>query len=302
MLSLQLAHQLVDKNVLLVGAGDVAMTRIPKLLPTGCKLTIIAPEIHEDMWEYIDVEKKSNQTEFIDHAWDSNKNKIYQIIQRGFENKDIVLFGTGLSHQEKIDEFFTGKLKLGDCLDMRDSNPGWHLIMTCIPNPVLSEYIYQGAKLVLGKNVLCNVADNPPLCDFYFGSNVILGDGEGNKPIQILISSNGNSPRFTSLLKQEIQDQYGNLPIGKSVSKLGKLRSQIRQNSEQNCPSDLSQLELIKYRMEWIRNCTDAFGVAHCHEINIDKTLKLFDEMFADLSLEQPEKKVFLEEYLENSS
>ncbi|SCU83828.1 LAME_0C06854g1_1 [Lachancea meyersii CBS 8951] len=298
MLSLQLAHQLYKKNVLLVGAGEVALTRIPKLLPTGCRLTVIAPEIHPDMWKYIDEEKDAQEKEFVDANWTPQKNKIYQILERRFEKRDLVLFGEQPDRRDHIDRYLNCDEE-ADILAPENPPNGWSLILTCIPDPILSERIYRGAKLVLGPNVLCNVADNPPLCDFYFGSNLTLGvhDADGNKPIQILISSNGNSPRFTALLKREIQNQYENLPIGKCVGKLGTLRSQIRQVSEKNRPLSLSQADLVKYRMNWIRECTDAFGVTHCHEIDVDKTVGLFTEMFASMSLNQPSREVFLQEY-----
>ncbi|SCU78133.1 LADA_0A04016g1_1 [Lachancea dasiensis] len=302
MLSLQLAHQLAGKNVLLVGAGEVAMTRIPKLLPTGCKLTVIAPHIHPDMWGHIDATQDPKTDTYVDLEWNLNKNKIYQIIQREFNNKDLILFGDGLYSNVKKEQFLNDELdsESADNLDLAVS--GWHLILTCIPDPKLSEKIYRGAKIVLGQHVLCNVADNPPLCDFYFGSNVILGSDEnGGKPIQILISSNGNSPRFTALLKQEIQQQFGSVPIGASVGKLGDLRSRVRHISEGGSDSKLNRLELIKYRMEWIRNCTDAFGVTHCHEIDVEKTTQLFSNMFANLSLDLPEREIMLQEYLEGT-
>lgn len=297
MLSLQLAHQLSNQNVLLVGAGEVAMTRIPKLLPTGCKVTVIAPEIHKDMWDHIDVPKDPDGVEFIDQAWTPDKNKVYRILRRGFQNKDIVLYGDGLNHSSDALAFLDDKLEVTGDYSIQHVTTGWHMILTCIPDPILSEKIYRGAKLVLGSHVLCNVADNPPLCDFYFGSNVILGASE--KPIQILISSNGNSPRFTALLKQEIQNSFKDLPIGASVSRLGQLRARVRKISDDNCPKDLPKSELIKYRMEWIRNCTDALGVSHCHEINVDKTVDLFEEMFANLSLDQPDRQTMLRDYLE---
>lgn len=296
MLSLQLAHQLSGKHILLVGAGEVAMTRIPKLLPTGCKLTVIAPEIHGDMWKHFDVPEDNDTVEHTDEHWSPEKNKIFQIFRRGFRNTDIVLHGNGLTDNADAQSFLNGEL---DPIESYDHNKasGWHMIMTCIPDPVLSEKIYRGAKLVLGQHVLCNVADNPPLCDFYFGSNVTLG--KGGKPIQIMLSSNGNSPRFTALLKNEIERQFEDLPIGESVAKLGQLRARIRKISEERCPASLSKPELIKYRMEWIRNCTDAFGVSHCHEINVDKTVTLFEDMFASMSLEQPDNEKYMKEYLE---
>lgn len=305
-ISLQLAHQLTGKNVLLVGAGAVAITRLPKLLPTGCRLTVIAPEIEPEVWEHFDKTSSEELQDYIDEDWTADKHNIYRIINRGFENTDLVLYGDGSSSQSDKDAFLSST-------DPNYSftpsvNKGWHMVLTCIPDPKLSERIFYGAKLVLGQQVMCNVADNPPLCDYYFGSNVTLGGFSRNdsqsrrsreKPIQILISSNGNSPRFTALLKQEIQRKFKSLPIGLSVARLGDLRAAIRKSSEEKCPTDFTKAQLLKFRMDWIRKCTDAFGIDYCYRINVEKTTRLFEQMLQEKRLDLPPREVLLEDYLD---
>ncbi|SCV01059.1 LAMI_0G09098g1_1 [Lachancea mirantina] len=305
MLSLQLAHQLKGKNILLVGAGDVAATRIPKLLPTGCRLTVIAPEISDVIWKNSPFKKRSDEVDYTDRNWNPESGKIYRIVNRGFQNEDLICHGDGQSSETSKSKFLGGLEIDVQELSLDQNNSGWHMILTCIPDPQLSERIYRGAKILLGQHILCNVADNPPLCDFYFGSNVILGDKNNKdakglqRPIQILISSNGNSPRFTSLLKNEIEQNFGSLPIASGVGKLGQLRYKVRTISERNKPADCTQPKLIKYRMEWIRKCTDAFGVKGCHEIDVDKTSELFSEMFSRLSLDFPSQDKMVAEYSE---
>lgn len=305
MMSLQLAHQLRDRHVLLVGAGEVSMTRVVKLIPTGCKITVISPEVHPDMWSYFDGQREHAVIDSTDKNWSSTKGKIYRIIKRKFRDNDLILYGDGRDLEKSREAFLCGKSKEidWDLVKKRSGSNVWSLILTCIPDPLESEHIYRGAKLLFGEQMMCNVADNPPLCDFYFGSNVILGADEGQKtlPIQIMISSNGNSPRFTALLKGQIEKQFGSIPVGPSVYKLGQLRSSVRKISDQ-FEKQIGRAQMIKYRMEWIRTCTDIFGVTNCHAIETDKLSELFQKMAAEKSLEFPTKEIMLKEYMSNES
>jgi len=45
-----------------------------------------------------------------------------------------------------------------------------------------------------------NVADDPPHCDFYFGSQIRQG------PLQILISTNGRGPKMAKLVRRRIEE------------------------------------------------------------------------------------------------
>lgn len=67
--------------------------------------------------------------------------------------------------------------------------------------------------LCASMHLLCNVADTPPLCDFYLGSIVQKGD------LKIAISTNGKSPTLakriraflTDVIPDNIQDSMDNL-------------------------------------------------------------------------------------------
>ncbi|EDO17075.1 hypothetical protein Kpol_530p45 [Vanderwaltozyma polyspora DSM 70294] len=277
-LSLQLAHRLEDKNVLLIGAGEVALTRLFKLVPTGCKVTLIAPEINAGIVDkfcpYIrdlDIDYDVEE-EIIDPEWDLFKGKhAFKVIKSEFKESHLSMY--------KIDQ-----------------DSGIAFIMTCIPNPELSEFIYHKSKELFGSQQMVNVADNPPLCDFYFGANLNLGSSiESNSTLQLLISSNGSSPRFTALIKNEIEKLLKDIDIESSVKKLGQLRTAIRNKS--NTQQDL------KYRMEWIKNMTDIFGTQHCHQININRVVDLYDTMYKNnKSLEFPSNKEMIELYTSPSS
>jgi precorrin-2 dehydrogenase / sirohydrochlorin ferrochelatase len=70
------------------------------------------------------------------------------------------------------------------------------------------------------RSILCNTADDPPLCDFFFGSIVQRGD------LQIAISTAGQSPALAQRLRREIDAQ---LPanLGTWLDDLGNLRREI---------------------------------------------------------------------------
>jgi uroporphyrin-III C-methyltransferase len=70
------------------------------------------------------------------------------------------------------------------------------------------------------RSILCNTADDPPLCDFFFASIVRRGD------LQIAVSTAGQSPALAQRLRREIDAQ---LPedMGPWLDELGQLRREI---------------------------------------------------------------------------
>lgn len=72
------------------------------------------------------------------------------------------------------------------------------------------------------QHILCNTADDPPLCDFFFASIVQRGD------LQIAISTAGQSPALAQRIRREIDAQ---LPadLGPWLAELGQLRREVLQ-------------------------------------------------------------------------
>lgn len=72
------------------------------------------------------------------------------------------------------------------------------------------------------QHILCNTADDPPLCDFFFASIVQRGD------LQIAISTAGQSPALAQRLRREIDAQ---LPADLEpwLAELGQLRREVLQ-------------------------------------------------------------------------
>jgi uroporphyrin-III C-methyltransferase/precorrin-2 dehydrogenase/sirohydrochlorin ferrochelatase len=84
-------------------------------------------------------------------------------------------------------------------------------------NPELNATVYYEA---VRRGILVNSVDDPPHCDFYFGSVVRRGD------LQIAISTAGESPAVAQSLRREI-DQILAGDIGPWLKDIGRLRREI---------------------------------------------------------------------------
>jgi len=67
-------------------------------------------------------------------------------------------------------------------------------------SPNVIEVNIQVYKDCRQRNILVNVADNPPYCDFYMGGIVTKGN------IKIAISTNGKSPTLAKRLRQFLEE------------------------------------------------------------------------------------------------
>lgn len=94
---------------------------------------------------------------------------------------------------------------------------GISLAVAATNDPEVNHAVYRDAT---EHGVLANAVDDPPFCDFYFSSVVRRG------PLQIAISTAGESPALAQRLRQEVQAA---LPedVGGWLSRLGKLRREV---------------------------------------------------------------------------
>ncbi|MFP5226477.1 MAG: bifunctional precorrin-2 dehydrogenase/sirohydrochlorin ferrochelatase [Acidobacteriota bacterium] len=95
---------------------------------------------------------------------------------------------------------------------------GVFLVIAATNDSAVNRTIYEEA---LRRNILCNAVDDPPNCDFYFGSIVARGE------LQIAISTAGGSPALSQRLRREIDEQ---LPadLGPWLDELAALRQEVR--------------------------------------------------------------------------
>jgi siroheme synthase-like protein len=96
---------------------------------------------------------------------------------------------------------------------------GCDLIIAATSDRQVNQAVFEEASR---RSILCNTADDPPLCDFFFASIVQRGD------LQIAISTAGQSPALAQRLRREIDAQ---LPadLGKWLDDLGDLRREVLQ-------------------------------------------------------------------------
>ena len=157
--------KLARRPCLLVGAGEVALQKIPALLAAEAHLRVIAPRVSPEI-AGLDAEGR------------------IELIQREFVDSD-------------LNQVF--------------------LVIAATDNPAVNAAVYRGA---VERNILCNSVDDPPHCDFYFGSIVSRGD------LQVAISTAGESPALAQRLRREIDEQ---LPgdLGPWLRNLGALRREV---------------------------------------------------------------------------
>ena len=157
--------KLAGRPCLLVGAGEVALQKIPSLLAAEAHLRVIAPRVKPEI------------------AALANRGSI-ELVEREFSVSD-------------LNQTF--------------------LVIAATDDPAVNAAVYRGA---VQRNILCNSVDDPPHCDFYFGSIVSRGD------LQIAISTAGESPALAQRLRREIDEQ---LPedLGPWLHNLGQLRREV---------------------------------------------------------------------------
>jgi len=157
--------KLAGRPCLLVGAGDVALQKIPSLLAAEARLRVIAPRVRPEI------------------AALAREGRL-EVAGREFSDSD-------------LDEIF--------------------LVIAATDDPAVNAAVYRGA---VERNILCNSVDDPPHCDFYFGSIVSRGD------LRIAISTAGESPALAQRLRREIDEQLPH-DLGPWLHDLGELRREV---------------------------------------------------------------------------
>jgi siroheme synthase-like protein len=94
---------------------------------------------------------------------------------------------------------------------------GQQFVIAATSNPAVNHGIYSDA---VAAGVLANAVDDPPFCDFYFGSVVRRG------PLQIGISTAGESPALAQRLRQQLETLLDE-GTGPWLERLGALRRMV---------------------------------------------------------------------------
>ena len=113
-----------------------------------------------------------------------------------------------------------------------------NIVIATTDNVEVNIQVYKDCKQ---NNILVNVADNPPYCDFYMGGIVTKGN------VKIAISTNGKSPTTAKRLRQFFEEVIPE-DINELVENLNKYRKTIKGNFEKKVET-LNKLteSLVKY-------------------------------------------------------
>jgi uroporphyrin-III C-methyltransferase/precorrin-2 dehydrogenase/sirohydrochlorin ferrochelatase len=110
-----------------------------------------------------------------------------------------------------------GKIEVIERTFAPDDLDGNFIVIAATDDPAVNATVYRES---VARGILVNSVDDPPHCDFYFGSVVRRGD------LQVAISTAGESPAVAQQLRREIDEQ---LPqdLGLWLTEVGRLRREI---------------------------------------------------------------------------
>lgn len=91
------------------------------------------------------------------------------------------------------------------------------LVIGATDDPVLNHQIHRDAQAA---QRLCNIADQPGLCNFVLPSIINQGD------LSIAISTAGKSPAFAKHLKRQLKGQFGP-EYGRMLDLMGEIRKRL---------------------------------------------------------------------------
>lgn len=139
------------------------------------------------------------------------------------------------------------------------------MVLVAIDDPEASQKIYHYCHRL---RIPANIADVPPLCDFYFGS--VHRDG----PLQVMVSTNGKGPRLASLVRQRIA---ASLPsnAGEAILKVGELRKKVR-TAEPNTDE-----AAVQRRMKWMSAVSESWSLEDLEEMTDKEMQMMVDGFFA---------------------
>ena len=94
---------------------------------------------------------------------------------------------------------------------------GAFLVVAATNSSMINQAVFRACQ---ARSVLCNAVDDPSHCDFFYPAVVRRG------PLQIAISTNGQSPALAARLRRELEEQFG--PEWSDwVEHVGELRREI---------------------------------------------------------------------------
>ncbi|VVT51725.1 uncharacterized protein SAPINGB_P003192 [Magnusiomyces paraingens] len=130
--------------------------------------------------------------------------------------------------------------------------PLYSMVLTAIDAPDISRAIHAECKRV---GIPVNIADVPPLCDFYFASTIRRG------PLQVAVSTGGSAPRLARRIRLDIERGVDSLgDIEKAIENTAVLRAKLRVLTDNKPELHKTDQEKIRSRMQWMSRVCDSLS------------------------------------------
>lgn len=130
------------------------------------------------------------------------------------------------------------------------------MVMTAIDDNSLSRSICLECR---SKGVLVNIADVPPLCDFYFAAQFRRG------PLQVMLSTGGMGPRIGALVRDRVEKALPN-NLEDAIVGVGELRKDLRKRAP-GVGGELGQK-----RMDWMKGISESWTLEELEDLNKENT------------------------------
>ena len=243
--SLLLAWQLRDKRVLIVGGGEVASGRLRSVLEADAHVTLIAPStnLHPEVrYRIFDDPYASRRITYHDRTFHLPSTSL---------GDSIASTDATASEYQDVDDL-----------------QGVDMVLTAVDDVTTSKFI---SELARARHIPTNVADIPPSCDFYFGSQIRQG------PLQVMVSTNGKGPKIANMLRKRIEQHIEGMVsveggVSTVIDKVGALRERLRARA----PGVGGVLG--KKRMEWMVSLCEQWSLEELALMDDDTMEKLLNQ------------------------
>lgn len=260
--SLIIAFQIKSKHALVIGGGDVAMGRVNALLSADAVVTLVAPELtNSALRDYVKIQQEEPDM----------SNLI-------FIQKTVVADRSEATLAEDC-------VAVEDLVLDQNKKCKFSLVLTAINTSTgVSEKVYSVCSVQ--NNVPVNVADVPPMCDFYFASMIRRG------PLQVAVSTGGSAPRLARRIRLAIERSVDDLgAVDKAIENISRLRQALRTGNVSaslgNAGSQEERVAIVKARMKWMSQVCDAWSIDQMAQIDEDDVKFLVESYPESVSFEQ---------------
>ncbi|KAF5100306.1 hypothetical protein D0Z03_000827 [Geotrichum reessii] len=252
--SLIIAFQVKNKPVLVIGGGDVAMGRVNALLSADAVVTLVAPALtNPDLASYVALQQEDPDLSTLTYF-----------------SKTVTI---------NPDNSNADSVTVKDLvLDPETGRPRYSLVLTAVNTTGISEEVYRFCSVQY--NIPVNVADVPPMCDFYFASMIRRG------PLQVAVSTGGSAPRLARRIRLAIEHSVDELGgVDRAIENVSRLRQALRTGSISASTVDKAteeeRLRTIKARMRWMSHICDTWSFEQLGLID-DEDIRVLVESYPE--------------------